>query len=176
MCSSGHDQSQSSLESYTNEIDSAGGNMLKPDFTGTWRFNRARSTLQITAPDTTIFVIDHRDPTFRTSRTHVFGETRDTFSLDLTTDGQLVSAVHNDIRLRSRAHWDGYTLVFETSLSREGGEATNVVRYTLSDNAETLVAEECFRSGSMNYDNVWLFDRVEPEYAECLVSRTFGMS
>jgi hypothetical protein len=29
--------------------------MAKPDFTGIWRFNRGRSSLQIPAPDWTIF-------------------------------------------------------------------------------------------------------------------------
>lgn len=61
--------------------------MPKPNFTGTWKFNPANSVLQIPAPDATVFVIDHREPVLRISRTHIVGEKQDTFSLDLTTDG-----------------------------------------------------------------------------------------
>ena len=134
--------------------------MPKPNFTGTWSFNRARSLLQIQAPDATIFVINHREPMLRISRTHIVGETKDRFSLDLTTDGQTVSVERGDVQLRARAYWDGDTLVFDTTLVREGVEATNVVRYTLSESQETFVAAERFRSESLNYDNTWWLDRV----------------
>lgn len=137
--------------------------MPKPDFTGTWNFNPVRSVLHIPAPDATIFVVDHREPALHLTRTHVVGELRDTFSLELTTDGQFVSTEREGLRLKARAYWDGDTLVFDTRLVRDGNEATNVVRYTLSDSRETFVAEECFRSGSLNYDNVWWLDRVEPD-------------
>ena len=136
--------------------------MGKPDFSGTWSFNRSRSLLQIPAPDATIFVIDHREPALRITRTHVSGELRDTFSLDLTTDGQPVSAERDDLSLRARAYWEGDTLVFDTRLVRAGVEATNVVRYKLSDNRETFMAEELFRSAPINYDNLWWLDRIEP--------------
>ena len=139
--------------------------VLKPNFTGTWNFNHERSTLQIPAPEATIFVIDHREPTFRITRTHTVGERRDTFSLDLTTDGQLTSTLHEGLRLRSRAYWDDNTLVFDTGFVRAGIAATNIVRYTLSDGGNTLVAEECFRSVPVNYDNVWLLERVDPDQA-----------
>ncbi|MCM3871982.1 MAG: hypothetical protein ND895_14960 [Pyrinomonadaceae bacterium] len=134
--------------------------MSKPDFTGIWSFNRARSVLHISPPDATTFVIDHREPVLRITRTHVVGEVRDTFSLDLTTDGQVVMAERDDLRLKARAYWDGDTLVFDTRLIRAGEEATNLVRYTLSDSRETFVAEESFRSGSLYYDNVWWLDRL----------------
>lgn len=116
--------------------------------------------LHISPPDATTFVIDHREPVLRITRTHVVGEVRDTFSLDLTTDGQVVMAERDDLRLKARAYWDGDTLVFDTRLIRAGEEATNLVRYTLSDSRETFVAEESFRSGSLYYDNVWWLDRL----------------
>jgi len=134
--------------------------MPKPDFTGTWRFNRAKSALQIPAPDATLFVIEHREPSLRISRTHILGETQNTFSLDLTTDGQEVSVSRDDAQLHARAYWDDDTLVFDTRLIRGGEEATNAVRYVLSTDRLSFVAQERFRSASLNYDNVWMMDRV----------------
>lgn len=135
--------------------------MPKPNFTGTWTWVPARSVLEIPPPDATVFVIRHQEPLLVISRTHVVGDTRDTFSLDLTTDGQPISVEQSGRQLRGHAYWDGDTLVFDTTIVRAGEEATNVVRYTLSGDRETLVAEERFRSGSLNYDNLWLFERSE---------------
>ena len=135
--------------------------MTKPNFTGTWKFNPAQSVLQIPAPDATLFVMDHREPALRITRTHIIGERRDVFSLDLTTDGQEVTVERDELRIRCRAYWDGETLVFDSRLSRAGEEGTNIVRYTLADDGETFRAEERFRSGALNYDNLWTLDRVE---------------
>ena len=136
--------------------------MPKPNYSGTWGFNPASSALQIPAPDATTFVIDHSEPVLRISRTHIAGDKRDTFSLDLTTDGKEVSLDHDDLRLRCRAYWDGDTIVFDSKLIRAGAEATNVVRYTLTNSGKTFRAEEQFRSSTLNYDNLWILDRVEP--------------
>jgi hypothetical protein len=59
----------------------------RPDFSGTWRANWAKSKLQIEQPDSTVFTIDHRDPEFLLTRTHTFQGKSDTFSIRLSTDG-----------------------------------------------------------------------------------------
>lgn len=132
----------------------------KPDFSGTWRFNPTASSLQIAAPDDTIFVITHQEPRLSLSRTHVIGDQRDTFSLELTTDGQEVLLDKESFQLRARAGWDGESLVFRADVVRAGEEGTNLVRYTLADDRNSIVAVERFRSRSMNYDNVWMLDRL----------------
>ena len=134
--------------------------MSKPDFSGTWTFNPEKSRLQITAPDASLFVVDHRDPMLRISRTHYNHDKQDTFTLDLTTDGTDVIVERGDVRLRCHARWDGETLVFDTWMEQRGAEATNIVRYALSRDGKTLTADEQFRSHSLNYDNVWTLDRV----------------
>lgn len=134
--------------------------MAKPDFIGTWEFNPAKSALQIAAPDSTIFTIDHREPRLHLARTHVAGQSRDTFEMDLATDGSETQLTKDDLQLRSRAHWDGDTLVFETVLMRGGEEATNIVRYTLDSSDQSFVAEERFRSRKLSYDNRWVMDRM----------------
>ena len=133
--------------------------MSRPDFTGAWTFNHGRSALEIPPPDSTIFVIEHREPRFHLSRTHVVGTTSDTFSIDLTTDGEEVVRVERGLEIHARAYWDGDTLVFDAAFSRQGVPATNSVRYSLTDDGRTFVAEEHFRSEQHRYDNTWVFDR-----------------
>lgn len=131
----------------------------KPDFSGTWKFDPARSVLQIPPPDSTVFVIEHREPLLRITRTHVIGGKSDTFTLDLTTDGREVALDRGDLRLRARAYWDGETLVFDSVVARGGEEGSNVVRYTLAEDGQSFRAEERFRSRAVNYDNVWILKR-----------------
>src|SRR5262245_30057558 len=133
--------------------------MAKPDFTGTWKFNRGRSSLQIPPPDSTTFVIDHREPRFHLSRTHVVGGNSDTFSIELTTDGEQVVSDHNGLEIQARLRWEGGSLVFDSELVREGMRATNVVRYRLADGGQVLVAEENLSSQQHSHENTWVFDK-----------------
>ena len=131
--------------------------MNKPDFSGTWKFNPNRSRLQIEPPESTVFVLDHREPLFRISRTHVFRGKRDTFELQLSTDGKEVTGEHGTMRFRSRAYWEGDVLIFESNIETAGGQGTNTVRYRLD--GDSLVAEEHLRSTTINYDNVWVLEK-----------------
>jgi hypothetical protein len=133
--------------------------MAKPDFTGIWKFNRSRSSLQIPEPDSTTFVIEHREPRFRLCRTHVVGGNSDTFSIELTADGEQVVCNHGGLEIQARLRWERDTLVFDSELAREGTRATNVVRYRLGDAGQTLVAEESLRSAQHSHENTWVCDR-----------------
>jgi len=131
----------------------------RPGFSGTWTMNREKSRLQITPPDSTVFRIEHKEPTFELTRTHAVKGVADTFSITLTTDGrETVTTVHGRV-LHSRCFWEGDRLVFDSRIGMDEGEATNLVRYSLSADAGTLTAEERFRSHALNYDNLWVFDR-----------------
>lgn len=132
----------------------------KPDFSGEWTLNREKSRLQTPMPDSTLFLIEHREPAFRLTRTHVVKGKADTFSIDLTTDGKEVVKQTPEETLHSRAYWEGRKLVFDSRIVRGSREATNVVRYSLSDDGRVFTAEETFRGPKVKYDNVWVFDRV----------------
>jgi hypothetical protein len=133
--------------------------MTRPDFSGRWQFNPGKSLLEIPSPDSTIFVIEHDEPRFHLTRTHVHGGKSDTFSIELTTDGEIVEFNHAGLVVRASLQWEGMALMFDSTLDRNGEQATNIVRYELSDDNQILLAHEWFRSKSLNYDNRWVFDR-----------------
>ncbi len=133
--------------------------MSKPNFTGTWRFDPRKSALQIPTPDSTLFIIEHREPVFHFSRTHVFQGKADTIDLQLTTDGKEITGQHGDIEFRSRAFWDEETLVFETNLQQGEDDGVNIVRYKLGNAGNLLMAEESLRSRRLNYENKWVLTR-----------------
>ncbi len=134
--------------------------MKVPDLSGNWKFNPGRSALQIKAPESTVFLIEHRDPVFLFCRIHVFDKKEDTFSMELTTDGSFTIFERGNLHITARAYWDSETLVFESTLMQDGREASNIVRYDLTDEGATLIGTEQFRSSDLNYDNVWIMERV----------------
>jgi len=133
--------------------------MAKPDFTGTWEFNSSRSALQIPAPESSTFVIKHREPYFYLERTHVSGDNIDTFAIALTTDGKNVVCNHRGMEIIARLYWEGEILVCDSIIDLEGVQITNVVRYGIADEGQTFIAEERLRSVEHNHENKWVFDR-----------------
>lgn len=132
--------------------------MKKPNFTGRWKYNPGESRLQTPSPASTVIVIDHREPVFILSRIHFVDNDPRELTLELTTDNKETIVDDPDLKLRSRLCWHGQTLVFHSSVTREGNEGINIVRYRLA-NDDTLIAEETFRSQSLNYDNTWVMER-----------------
>jgi hypothetical protein len=133
--------------------------MDKPDFSGVWKFNLGRSSLEIPPPDSTRFVINHREPQFRLERTHTFAGTADFFAIDLSTAGDTVESIHAGISIRSRLTWEGDDLVFFSEMRRGDAHGTNIVRYRLTDNGRTFVARERLDFEGQSHENIWVFDR-----------------
>jgi outer membrane protein assembly factor BamB len=131
----------------------------KPNFSGAWRFNPEKSKLQIPAPTSSTFRVDHREPEFHLSRTHVYEGKADTWSIDLTTDGKEVVQQEGDRTIHSRLYWEGNELVFDSKIVLKDREATNIVRYQLSEDGKTFTAIERFRGPILKYDNIWVFDK-----------------
>jgi hypothetical protein len=75
------------------------------------------------------------------------------------TNGEPVLCSHRGFEIHARLYWEGDTLVFDSKLTREGEQATNLVRYTLEDDGQTFVAEEHFRGEQQNYSNTWIFEK-----------------
>jgi len=135
------------------------GEAAKPDFSGKWKLNLAASKLQIPPPTSSRFEIEHREPKFRLTRTHVYGDRADTITVELTTDGRKTEQVFGERRASIRAHWEGSVLVAEMHVRTKDDEGTNVVRYSLANAGKTLVAVERWRSSKGRYDNTWVLDR-----------------
>lgn len=75
--------------------------MTHPNFSGTWKFNSNRSSLQIASPESIGFVIEHHEPQFHLERTLVVGGHKDTFAIDLTTDGDTLLTHHEGLEIRA---------------------------------------------------------------------------
>lgn len=142
-------------------VRTAATDPAKPDFSGTWIINLEKSRLQIQAKiESGEFTIDHKEPDFRFRRVFVIDGKKDEISFALATGGTVKTEELPDRTVHSRLYWDGDVLVFDARIVlKNGREATNVVRYALSDGGRTFVAEETFRAPVLKYDNLWVAER-----------------
>lgn len=131
----------------------------RPSFTGTWVLNLGKSRLQVPPPDSTIFLVSHREPSVRIFRTHFRSGRLDTVTTTLRTDSSQVDWELRDIQVTSRTWWDGNELVFSSALSRGDQQGTQTVRYSLSGDRRIFTAVEDVNAGPTSHLNRWVFDR-----------------
>jgi len=139
-------------------------NGAEPDFSGTWIFNPEKSRLEMSVPQKSIFWIEHKNASFKLTRTHNYGERWDTLSFDSPTDGQEIYRDIHGFETWTRLYWMGEELVLDMKLAYRGEQGTNVVHYRLADEGKTFVAAEWYHMPSRQHHNLWVFDRM-PEAA-----------
>jgi nuclear transport factor 2 (NTF2) superfamily protein len=138
----------------------AAGAEKKPDFSGTWEFNPAKSRLEMTAPTKSTFWIEHRDGKFKLTRTHVWDGRWDTMSFEAPTDGEEHYEKSEFSESWTRLYWMGQELVLDMKLADRGERGTNVVHCRLANAGETLVAAEWYHMPGAQHHNLWVLDRV----------------
>ena len=135
----------------------------RPNFSGTWVLNLRASKLELKdAPTASTFNIRHTEPNFHLKRTHVYADgKRDTWRIDLISDGKH-KVVRKDGPNRdvTRMYWDRDVLVLDEKVTApDGSFGTNVVRYSLSNNGNTMTALEHEEYPGGQLTNQWVFDR-----------------
>ena len=134
----------------------------RPDFSGEWVLNRQESTLPppVSAVESGVVRIEHREPTFTFHRTYVIGGTPREASFTRATDGiEVTETGPQGIPSVSTLRWDGAALVLAMRIKGPGFEAANDVRYELLNGGRRLRATEQGRSPQGNHDAVWIYDR-----------------
>ena len=129
----------------------------KPDFSGTWELNLAKSKLEIPPPTSSTFYIAHKEPVFRFKRIHVYRGKPNTWGIELITGGPEVVQKEDDFH--ARLYWQQDVLILDSYWMEEGAKTTNIVKYSLSNNAMVFTADELVRGPKAKHHNVWVFDR-----------------
>ena len=130
----------------------------KLDFSGAWKLDFKKSSLQTPLPKSMIFVIDHKEPNWEVKRTYVYEDGEENiWEIKLTTDGKKVIRDFGKNKGRVRLYWDNEILIFDSEIMFPNETASNVVRYSLTDNGKTFIAEETFKSKSHSHYNRYIF-------------------
>ncbi len=135
----------------------------KPNFTGAWQVDFGRSELEIEAPASSLFEIEHDEPSLALKRTHKAEGYEDTFSLVISTDGRQVVTHRGDVEIRSTCVWQENSLCFRSKIIARGSTAENIVIYSLTEDGNAIVADERFTGPPRSYHNKWVLLRQPKE-------------
>jgi hypothetical protein len=133
----------------------------KPDFSGTWVLNRQASSLPapVSAVESGVLRIEHREPSFNFHRTYVIGGAPREASFTVLTDGRPTSDTGaKGVTTISTLRWESDALVLAMRIEGPGFTATNDVRYELLNGGKRLRATEQGRSPQGDHDAIWIFD------------------
>ncbi|MFB3902179.1 MAG: hypothetical protein ACE15E_01895 [Acidobacteriota bacterium] len=119
----------------------------KPNFSGDWKLNAAKSDFGgMPVPTRFEQKIAHNEPELKISFTFVgeFGE----FTADsvYTTDGKECVNTSTMGQSKSTVSWEGDALVVVTKMDMQGTEVTMTNRYSLSEDGKTLTVQGHFSS------------------------------
>jgi hypothetical protein len=135
-----------------------------PPFTGTWKLNPAKSHLETpNPPSTSVATVTFNGTHWHYQRKHEYSARKpEIFSIDLDLNAhQPHIEKDGPFTFSSRLTRDGASLVLHQDITASNGQkATSTLRYTLSNNAQTLTELEHKQTPSHEETNRWVFDRV----------------
>ena len=108
----------------------------KPNFTGTWELNVAKSNLGGAPISKLVVQVDHKDPAFRYTVNGTAGGDDFAETESCTTDGKPATDSHGN---QVTAHWGGTTLAFE--ITGDQGKTLEKVRLSLSSDGKTVTRD-----------------------------------
>ena len=130
----------------------------KPNFSGEWKMNAARSDFG-TLPPPTSFVrkIAHADPSLTIVENQSAGGADTTTTRNLTTDGKISSLEVNGVTAACTAAWEGTALIATTTLDSVGVKFKD--NMSLSADGKVLTSKVQMTSGQGDAEITIVFDR-----------------
>lgn len=111
----------------------------KPDFSGTWKLDPDKSVFgPLPPPSSLISKIKHNDPELVIETTQDGPQGEQTSTAKYSTDGTETSNSMQGNEVKSKAAWDGKTLVINSNLDAGGAQVKLVSKYSLSEDGKTL--------------------------------------
>ena len=108
----------------------------KPNLTGAWKLNPAKSDLGSNAIKSRVDNIEHQEPQLKITTTQDDENGKNTVVREYITDGRQMTHTILGGERRSSAHWDGNVLVIETKVT--AGDYTIRDRWVLADDHRSI--------------------------------------
>ena len=118
----------------------------KPDFTGSWKMNAAKSDFgPMPPPDKWDMAVEHKDPALKVKTTMANQMGERTNEAAYTTDGKETTVGEGAGQTQATVTWDGESIVFKTvrkaNMQGEQIEIKGVEKWTLSGDGKTLTVD-----------------------------------
>jgi hypothetical protein len=134
----------------------------KPDFSGTWKLNVAKSEFgALPGPTSRTDVISHKDPSFSNSVTAETAEGKQQYTANYTTDGKEAVNKIGPREVKTTVKWAGSNLVFSSKFAYGDSEVTGEATWALSDGGKTLTVSVHFASAMGETDQKLIYEKQE---------------
>lgn len=133
----------------------------KPDFSGTWKLNLAKSDLgPMPPPKAMTLKIEHQDPDLKVT-TMISGGPQGDLNYDAiyTTDGKESINKLSGNQAHSTVTWDFDALVLQTRADFGGGEVQIRSRWVLSNSGKVLKQSAQVTTPQANFTTTYVFDK-----------------
>lgn len=128
----------------------------KPDFSGSWKMDADKSTFGPMPPPTSMTrKIDHKDPAISVEEARS-GAQDITMTMKYSTDGTETtnSLMGNDVK--SKAVWEGKTLVITSAANFGGSDVKLVDKWTLAEDGKTLTDVQAISAPQGDFELTWV--------------------
>lgn len=113
----------------------------KPDFSGNWKMNAARSDFgPLPRPLDYERKIDHNEPIIQMTVRQATAMGEQTINQVLRTDGKEITNKYPNGEAKTVGKWIGRELQFTTTRQVAGGDATTIETWSLSQDGKTLTS------------------------------------
>ena len=120
-------------------IGAAGVAFAKPNFTGQWKMDSAKSDwAQFPAPERFDRKITHTDPNLQMSTTQSGPQGEVTTELKYITDGRETTNTIRGTETKGTAKWDGDALVIESARPTPNGDIKILERWTSVNDGKAI--------------------------------------
>jgi hypothetical protein len=134
----------------------------KPDFSGTWKLNVAKSDFGILGgPTSRTDVIIHKDPSLSNSVTAEGAQGKVESKINYTTDGKEAVNKIGDREIKSTLKWAGSVLVINSKFTYNDADVVGEDNWTLSADGKTLTITRHFTSSLGDADQKFVFEKQE---------------
>lgn len=125
----------------------------KPNFTGNWKLNTAKSDFgQFPAPSSMTQTVTHDDPSLKVATKMATDNGDFDFDSVYSTDGKETTNTFGPNEMKSVAKWDGDVLTTQTKGSFGDSEVTINDKWTLSADGKVLTIQRHFVSSQGEMD------------------------
>jgi hypothetical protein len=134
----------------------------KPNFSGTWKLNVAKSDFGVLPPSNgRTDIIEHKDPDLKDTVADDAAQGQQNYTLTMTTDGKEALNKPGGLEMKSVATWDANNLVVNTKLQFQGSDVTIKTTWALSDDGKTLTESAHLESAMGETDQKMIFEKQE---------------
>jgi hypothetical protein len=132
----------------------------KPDYSGTWKLNVAKSDFgPLPPPDSRLDIVEHKDPALKVKTSQDGAQGKQEYTLAMTTDGKEATNNAGGLELKSTGSWEGNNLVVDTKLKFQDNDVAIKAVWLLSDDGKTLTQNAHINSPLGELDQKMVFEK-----------------